>query len=304
MTATTIQWIAAFLFAGALIHTFTASYFERLAHHSKHHSGLFHLLGEVEAVFGIWALFLVIAMAFAVDLNSAVEYVDTRKYVEPLFVFVIMVVAASRPVLDASRMLVEGLARLMPVNKGVAFTWLGLFMVPLLGSFITEPAAMTLAALLLRDVLFSKAVPNFIRYWGLGVLFVNISIGGVLTSFAAPPVLMVAGTWGCALVGHGYSPGPFGRGGAVCASPSCIHGYFSVFPGFHGGLQHLPVALVAEGRFAGSLLPGWLGGSWWHAAVVVAARCQWVGRWCVVHGCHGTHGDYRQCGAHLLGLAD
>ncbi|WP_413766643.1 putative Na+/H+ antiporter, partial [Vibrio vulnificus] len=76
------------------------------------------------------------------------------------FVFVIMVVAASRPVLDASRLLVEGLARLMPVNKGVAFTWLGLFMVPLLGSFITEPAAMTLAALLLRDVLFSKSVPN------------------------------------------------------------------------------------------------------------------------------------------------
>eukprot|EP01030_Chromulinospumella_sphaerica_P012955 gene12955-12738_t len=171
MTATTIQWIAAFLFAGALIHTFSASYFERLAHHSKHHSGLFHLLGEVEAVFGIWALFLVIAMAFSVNLDSAVEYVDTRHYTEPLFVFVIMVVAASRPVLDASRLLVEGLARLMPVNKGVAFTWLGLFMVPLLGSLITEPAAMTLAALLLRDVLFSKTVPNFIRYWGLGVLF-------------------------------------------------------------------------------------------------------------------------------------
>ena len=174
MTATTIQWIAAFLFAGALIHTFSASYFERLAHHSKHHSGLFHLLGEVEAVFGIWALFLVIAMAFSVNLDSAVEYVDTRHYTEPLFVFVIMVVAASRPVLDASRLLVESLARLMPVNKGVAFTWLGLFMVPLLGSLITEPAAMTLAALLLRDVLFSKAVPNSIRYWGLGVLFVNI----------------------------------------------------------------------------------------------------------------------------------
>lgn len=118
MTATTIQWIAAFLFAGALIHTFSASYFERLAHHSKHHSGLFHLLGEVEAVFGIWALFLVIAMAFSVNLDSAVEYVDTRHYTEPLFVFVIMVVAASRPVLDASRLLVEGLARLMPVNKG------------------------------------------------------------------------------------------------------------------------------------------------------------------------------------------
>ncbi|WP_370263016.1 putative Na+/H+ antiporter [Limnobacter sp.] len=196
MTASTIQWIAAFLFAGALIHTFSASYFEKLAHHSKHHSGLFHLLGEVEAVFGIWALFLIIAMAFAVDLKSAVEYVDTRHYTEPLFVFVIMVVAASRPVLDAARMLVEGIAKLMPLAPAVAFTWLGLFLVPLLGSFITEPAAMTLAALLLRDVLFAKNVPNKIRYLGLGVLFVNISIGGVLTNFAAPPVLMVASTWG------------------------------------------------------------------------------------------------------------
>ena len=34
-----------------------------------------------------------------------------------------------------------------------------------------------------------------LRYGTLGVLFVNISIGGTLTSFAAPPVLMVAGPW-------------------------------------------------------------------------------------------------------------
>src|SRR5690606_12417280 len=34
------------------------------------------------------------------------------------------------------------------------------------------------------------------KYGALGVLFVNISIGGTLTHFAAPPVLMVAATWG------------------------------------------------------------------------------------------------------------
>jgi hypothetical protein len=33
------------------------------------------------------------------------------------------------------------------------------------------------------------------KYATLGVLFVNISIGGTLTHFAAPPVLMVAGKW-------------------------------------------------------------------------------------------------------------
>jgi Na+/H+ antiporter NhaD/arsenite permease-like protein len=36
--------------------------------------------------------------------------------------------------------------------------------------------------------------PTF-KYATLGLLFVNISVGGTLTHFAAPPVLMVAGTW-------------------------------------------------------------------------------------------------------------
>ena len=41
----------------------------------------------------------------------------------------------------------------------------------------------------------------------LGLLFVNICIGGTLTHFAAPPVLMVAGTWGW---GMGHMFGYFG----------------------------------------------------------------------------------------------
>ena len=43
--------------------------------------------------------------------------------------------------------------------------------------------------------MFRSEVPERIKYFALGVLFVNISIGGTLTSFAAPPVLMVAATW-------------------------------------------------------------------------------------------------------------
>jgi predicted cation transporter len=70
-----------------------------------------------------------------------------------------------------------------------------LSVVPLLGSLITEPAAMTLAALMLRDSVFSAGVSERLKYATLGVLFVNVSIGGTLTPFAAPPVLMVAATW-------------------------------------------------------------------------------------------------------------
>ena len=54
---------------------------------------------------------------------------------------------------------------------------------------------MTLAALMLRDNYFQRGLSNRLKYATLGMLFVNISIGGTLTHFAAPPVLMVAATW-------------------------------------------------------------------------------------------------------------
>ncbi|WP_136416608.1 putative Na+/H+ antiporter [Herbaspirillum sp. ST 5-3] len=190
-----INNIAALLFAFALIHTFAAKSFERLADRSTKHAGLFHLLGEIEVVFGLWACVLLVTMAFVQGGDQAIEYAESRQYTEPLFVFVIMVVAASRPVLEAVKGLISMLARLMPVRDVVARTWLCLAMVPLIGSVITEPAAMTLAALMLAPLVFRQGVAEWVKYAALGVLFVNVSIGGTLTSFAAPPVLMVAAKW-------------------------------------------------------------------------------------------------------------
>ena len=190
-----MEVIAAVLFGFALVHTFATKFFERLAHHSPRHAGLFHLLGEVEVVFGFWAALLIVAMAAVEGGAKAIDYAESRQYTEPLFVFVIMVVAGSRPVVEAVKALVSALARLVPLRTVVAQTWLCLAMVPLIGSLITEPAAMTLAALMLAPLVFRPGIPEPLKYGALGVLFVNISVGGTLTSFAAPPVLMVAGTW-------------------------------------------------------------------------------------------------------------
>lgn len=190
-----MDFIAAIIFALALIHTFAAKTFERLANHYPKHAGLLHFFGEVEVVFGLWAFVLIIAMAFVVGGNDAVKYAESRHYTEPLFVFVVMVVAASRPVLESIEALVLLIARIAPVQSAVAQVWLGLALVPLIGSLITEPAAMTLAALMLLPQIFHQGMPEKLKYSALGVLFVNISIGGTLTSFAAPPVLMVAATW-------------------------------------------------------------------------------------------------------------
>ena len=195
---TDIQLIAAILFGLALAHTFATKTFERLADRYPRHAGLWHFFAEVEVVFGLWALVLILAMAFVSGGAEAIAYAESRTYTEPLFVFVIMVVAASKPVLESIRTFIAMLARLIPLRNAVVRVWLCLALVPLIGSFITEPAAMTLAALMLGPQIFrqDQGMPEWLKYGALGVLFVNISIGGTLTSFAAPPVLMVAKTWG------------------------------------------------------------------------------------------------------------
>ncbi|WP_428385010.1 putative Na+/H+ antiporter [Nevskia ramosa] len=196
MMPTLIQSLAAAIFVIALIHTFSTRFFEGLAHRHPRHEGIFHLLGEVEVVFGFWAMVLVLLL-FALEGRAvAVDYVDSRNFTEPLFVFAIMIVAGSRPILDLASMLVNGFSRLLPLPGSVATYFTIMALVPLLGSFITEPAAMTLGALMLRDrFLNTDGLSSRFKYATVGVLFVNISIGGVLTPFAAPPVLMVAAKW-------------------------------------------------------------------------------------------------------------
>ncbi|NCU95664.1 MAG: hypothetical protein EBV48_07285, partial [Betaproteobacteria bacterium] len=137
-------WAGALIFGLAILHTFSTAWIERLGHRFPAHHGTFHLLAEVEAVFGFWALVLFVWLAFAEGVDVAVEYADTRNYTEPLFVFAIMVVSASRPVMSVARALVVRLATLLPMDEAVARFWLLLTVVPLLGSLITEPAAMTL----------------------------------------------------------------------------------------------------------------------------------------------------------------
>ncbi|MDE1997984.1 MAG: putative Na+/H+ antiporter [Burkholderiales bacterium] len=196
MNPTTIELIGAVVFATALIHTFSTKFFEHLAHTRPRHAGLWHLLGEVEVVFGFWAFVLVLAMFAVEGKPSAIHYLDTRNFTESLFVFAIMVAAASKPILQAAGWITRTLTRLLPLPSGWAFAFVVLTVVPLMGSFITEPAAMTLAALLLREGLYQHADSTRLKYATLGVLFVNISIGGTLTPYAAPPVLMVASAWG------------------------------------------------------------------------------------------------------------
>jgi hypothetical protein len=190
--------VATGIFLLAILHTFAAPRIAALAHHAPDgsvRSELLHFAGEVEVVFGLWAVVLLGAMTADKGWTAATHYFnDTVIYTEALFVVVIMALASTRPVVLFAE---SALRRIAGIGGGgPAAWWLTILIAgPLLGSFITEPAAMTICALLLARQFFDLQPAMRLRYATLGLLFVNVSIGGTLTHFAAPPVLMVARTW-------------------------------------------------------------------------------------------------------------
>lgn len=196
---TSIQLAATVCFALAIVHTFSVSFFQKLAHKNEEGSvqeNLFHFLGEVEVVFGLWAAIFFAAYTVLDSYHSAVTYLEASRFTEPVLVFVLMAVCASKPILQVANQLIEFFSRLIPIkNKMISFYFSALIIGPILGSFITEPAAMTVTALVLLDRFYSLNISQKLKYATLGLLFVNISIGGTFTHYAAPPVLMVAAKW-------------------------------------------------------------------------------------------------------------
>lgn len=193
-----MKYVATLLFACAVIHTFCTRKILKLAHRYPDGSmpeNLLHFLGEVEVVFGFWAAIFIAIWSMNYGTKDAALYLESINYTEAVFVFTVMCISATRPVLYTAEKVINAVARLVPVARPIALYVSCLIVGPLLGSLITEPAAMTVTALLLRDQFFTEKASLRFKYATLGLLFVNVSIGGTLTHFAAPPVLMVAGPW-------------------------------------------------------------------------------------------------------------
>jgi hypothetical protein len=109
-----------------------------------------------------------------------------------------MVMAASKPVMALAAGLLGRVGRLFG-GTPIAHWFVVLTLAPLLGSLITEPAAMTIGAMLLSVQFYSLKPSESLRYATIALLFVNVSVGGALTHFAAPPIVMVAAKWGWGL---------------------------------------------------------------------------------------------------------
>jgi hypothetical protein len=215
--------ITSFIFLGAIIHTFFASKFTKIAKifetKSNHFAArIFEICGEVELVFFIWLLPLIFAIWLGKGWQEVVTYFGSKvDYTEPIFVIAIMSIASTRPIIELAKSTLGKIAHIGG-NTPLAW-WLSiLILAPLFGSFITEPAAMTIAAILLAKQFYDLNPSINLKYATLGLLFVNVSVGGTLTNFAAPPILMIAHKWHWTQAQVFYDLGIKAVGGIVAAS--------------------------------------------------------------------------------------
>jgi hypothetical protein len=268
--------LATVVFLLAILHTFAAARFLTLAHRVQHRhdeasrrrgvaaspsftAEILHFLGEVEVVFGLWAVVLLVLTTVYAGWDTAKHYVnDSVNYTEPLFVVVIMALASTRPIVGFAERTLRRVANTGGATPGA--WWVTILTIgPLLGSFVTEPAAMTICALLLARQFFDLQPSTRLKYATLGVLFVNVSIGGTLTQFAAPPVLMVARPWGWDIP---FMLANFGWRAALAIGISTVT-YWLIFRRELRGLVARPPVVdidEPESPAEGALLPvpGWI----------------------------------------------
>lgn len=199
--------VSLILFMCAIAHTFFAHYFTTLSKKLRRRNvelgvdpvdsfgvEILRFMGEIEVVFGIWVIPLFLAMAYSFDWRTSIQYMEGINYLEPMFVVVIMVLASSSPIVKLAEDCLQLFAR-VGGESVKSWWWVILTIGPVSGSFITEPGAMTISALLLGKQFYELKPSPRLAYATLGLLFTNISVGGVFTNFAAPPVLMVAKSW-------------------------------------------------------------------------------------------------------------
>jgi hypothetical protein len=208
MEPTTFNVISTVIFALAIIHTLLTPTIHKKAqaiavlkqkdelNWKRHHfsSELLYFFGEVEVVFGLWLIPLFFCFAFFYGWVPLLEYLNNRNFIDPLYLMVIVAVIGTRPIMVFAEQVLEMIARIGN-DSAAAWWWTLLTITPLLGAFIKEPGAMALASFLLVKKFYAFKPSSKLAHVTLALLFINVSIGGIVTYFSSRSFFIIAKNW-------------------------------------------------------------------------------------------------------------
>jgi Putative Na+/H+ antiporter len=113
-----IEKLSTILFFCALLHCFSVSSFSKISEHFKKGSALeafFHLLSEVEIVFGFWAFIFLVIWFLIEGSDVVIKHQQSLNMTEPLFIFCIMILSSTRPIVAVAR------SAVLNLSKGVTY---------------------------------------------------------------------------------------------------------------------------------------------------------------------------------------
>jgi hypothetical protein len=194
-----------FIFICAVVHTYLTTTFYSLHLKYKSKSGrsqkkskiyrslseIFYFLSEVELVFGFWIIPLVIGLFFVSKIGTTIAYLETRDYTYALYMTVVVAFASTRPIIVFAETILAYISRLGG-NNAKSWWWTILTVGPLLVTILKEPGAMTITSILLAKTCFPFIKKMKFRYKTLALLFINISLGGLLAPHTSRSLFLVA----------------------------------------------------------------------------------------------------------------
>lgn len=210
-----LQVGASALFFCAIIHIFLTPWLGRLHRLYQHKkmmfpgrwkqylllSECFGFLNKIELVFIVWAVPLFVIFVCCEGYRVAMAYFNSRNYVSSLFIMIMLIFLESRPIECLSERIFSNIAKL-GYQSPKCWWWTIMLFAPLSTFFLKETGAMIIGATLLAKHFYRFYPSSRFGYATLGLLFSNISIGGLLTAFSSRALFIILPSvkWGNEIV--------------------------------------------------------------------------------------------------------
>lgn len=202
--STTLQIGATSLFVLSIIHMFLAPWFTRLYRFFQHKkivfperwkkylwlSEFFRLIGRIELVFILWSIPLFFLFIYTEGYRITMAYFNTRNYTFALFIMIMWILLGSKPI---SYLAEHTFAKIASIGRQSPKSWwlTVMFVAPLSTSFLKETGAIIIATTLLAKYFYDLSPSSKFAYATMGLLFSNISVGGLLTASSSRSLSMV-----------------------------------------------------------------------------------------------------------------
>ncbi|WP_213357473.1 putative Na+/H+ antiporter [Chlamydiifrater phoenicopteri] len=195
---------ALWIFSLSLVHMFLTPYFYKVCENYAHKkmvypeqrekygvlSELFKILSRVELVFILWSAPLFFWFLITEGTRLSIAYFSSRNYIFPFFVVVIVLFIESRPIVYLGERLLSKIAN-FGKKSPAAWWWTILLVSPFITPLIKETGTMVLACVLLVAKFFPFSPSKKFSYATAGLLFSNVSIGGMLFPITSRAVFLI-----------------------------------------------------------------------------------------------------------------